>query len=486
MNAYKDFAINIIKSPIAQYIGIQYLSYGLQFINAILIAKYLGVLYFGIYSFLLLINQYLLYSSIAPSYSLNAILASRKNENEFVGKLWNNALLLSCTLVGLVFLSSEIIIFYTPNIFLKYHFSEYSDLVLLIFALTSINNLFVNLYRIYGLLQKINFNQLIIPLIQFITIFFVKEKELLYYLLVGTVAANIISLLLFLHKTPLKNGFSFNKLIFKDISTRGFHLLLYNVSFYLILLSSRTIVSIYYSAEELGYYTLAVNLSNAIFIIVGAFSSILYPKLLFKFSTCNEDQIKQLLLKFQSLYITGCYLLTFLGFLAIPLIELFLPQYTQAMPAFKILLLTQLFLNNNFGNSILLVAKKKERSMTNNALSGMILIIVISLIFTNFKCSFTSIAVAVSFGFSYFCIKITGQAFKLIGKRKYFTDVLLELFPLNFLIPIIILIISIVIKDNYFLPSLSLIVFSMLNMHKIKNVLKEVYLFIKHKESLNF
>jgi O-antigen/teichoic acid export membrane protein len=486
MMKFRSFISSIIQSQIAQYIGIKYLTFGLQFVNSILIAKNLGVYYFGIYSFLLLVNQYLIYTGMGPSYSLNAILATRKNELEFSKILWNNSILLSLILIGSAFFSGVVISSYFPKIFSKYHFTEYAFFILLIFALTGFNNLFVNLYRTYGLLQKINFYQLIIPLVQFIVLFLAKEKELLYYLLAGTIVANAVSLLLFIYKSPLSNRLSFKRRIFSELLTRGFHLLLYNVSFYLILLSSRTIVSIYYTAEELGYYTLAVNLSNAIFMIVGAFAFAVYPKLLNKFHNYSITETKSLLSEIRSLYITSCYILTYLGFFAIPFLELFLPQYKQMIPALKILLLTQLILNNNFGYSILLVAKKKEKYMTMFALTGMILIIVISLIFASLNFSFILSALAVFVGFLYYCIKITVSAFKEIGLKTDIKNILTELFPMYYIIPILILIISILLSDNYYTPALSFFIFALLNAQRLLQVWSRGYSIIKNKESLKF
>jgi len=486
MAKLKNFTLNILQSPIFHYIGINYLTYGLQFINSILIAKFLGVYFFGIYSFLLLINQYLIYAGMAPSYSLNAILATRKNELVFSEKLFNNTLLLSAMLIGLVSSIVLIIAIYIPTIFLKYQFSEYFLLIILIFALTSLNNVYVNLYRTYGLLQKINFNQFIIPLIQFLVILLAKGKVLLYYLLVGTIISNTLSLLLFIHKPPLKNSFNFEKTIFTELLTRGFHLLLYNVSFYLILLSSRTIVSIYYTAEELGYYTLAVNLSNAVFMIVGAFSYVLYPKILNRFYNVNTEEAKFLLSDIRALYITSCYLITYLGFFAIPILELLLPQYNKAMPAFKILLLTQLILNNNFGYSILLIARRKEMLMTKYAFVSMLIIIIISLAITIIKLPFTIIAMAVSFGFLYYCVRITKKALEEITQNNNIKNIFFELFPPYYFVPILILIISIIIKDDYFTPISSLIIFIIMNSDRIINVWRKGYSFISAKESLKF
>ncbi len=482
----KNLFSSILKSPIAQYIGIRYLTYGLQFVNAILIAKYLGVFYFGIYSFLLLINQYLTYVGITPSYSLNAILSTKKSDELFSKNLWNNALFLNILIIGFILFTSLTIIVFFPVIFSKFLFKEYIIYVLFIFALSSLNNLFINLYRTYGLLQKINFNQLIVPAIQFFVMFFAKEKELLSYLLLGTISANLLSLILFLHKIPLNGGIAYKKEIFLELLKRGFHLLLYNVSFYLILLSSRTIVSIYYTTEELGLYTLAVNLSSAVFMVVGAFSFVLYPKFLNKFFISSNTVIKNLLFTISSIYITGCYLLTYLGFFAIPLVKYLLPQYETALPAFKVLLLTQLILNNNFGYSLLLVARKKERFLTKYALITLTITLITSIIFTHTGLPLITMALAVLIGFLFYNINITKQAFIEISQKVNIKIVLNEIFPVYYLLPILIMALSIIINDDYYFPILSFVIFSIMNKGRILNFWQKMNSILIKKDYLTF
>jgi len=480
------FLAKIYNSPIAQYIGTRYVTYGIQFVNSILIAKYLGIYYFGIYSFLQLVKQYMLYTGMAPSYALNTVLSTRKNETDFANKLWRNSLLLSTVLIGSTFAIGVLSVQFYPQLFDKYQFSNYSFYIFLIFALNNFNHLFVNLYRTYGLLKKINFFELIIPLFQLCVLFFAKEQDLLCYLLIGTIIANLISLLFFLYKSPLEIRVSFNKDIFNELLSRGFHLLLYNVSFSLILISSRTLVSMYYSTEELGYYTFAVNLSNAVFMIVGAFGFVMYPKLLNKIYTNNHREVKSLLDQIRSIYITGCYLLTYVGFFSVIFLEYILPDYTMAMPAFKILLLTQLILNNNFGYSILLVAKKQERLMTIQALFGIFLIVAISLIFIFIGLPFTLMSIAVSAGFTFYCVSITKRALKEIDEKNDLKTVLLEIFPSYYLFPLLILASSIVFNDNILTPILSLLIFILMNKNRIADVRKKIYSLISNKESLNF
>lgn len=478
--------LRIFKSQIAHYVGIRYFAYGLQFINSILVAKYLGVYYFGIYCFLFLVIQYVNYAGMAPTYSLNAILSTKKAKIQLPKLILGNSLLMSAIITTMISMFCLLVVNIFPLIFIKYLFNEYVYYVIGIFVLASFNSLFINLYRSYGQLKKININQLIVPLTQTVVLLCATEKELLTLLLIGTVLSNLLSLIIFLIQSPLKINFCFQRIIFRALLKRGFNLLIFNVSFYLILLSSRTIVSIYYRAEELGFYTLAVNLSNAVFMLIGSFSFVLFPKLLFKFSNFDKVESKHLLNEIRSIYVTGCYLLTFAGFFLIPLLIYILPHYKDSLIAFKILLLTQLILNNNFGYSIVLIANKKESLMATNALITMVIVICISVLLIWLNLMFYTLAMAVAIGFLFYCLRITYQALVIIESRGKMVNVLKELFPTYFFIPFLILITGIVLNDNYYTPIISMIFFLILNWENVINAIIKTKLIISDKSILNF
>jgi O-antigen/teichoic acid export membrane protein len=482
----KNNLFGILKSQITHYMGIRYIAYVLQFVNSILIAKYLGVFYFGIYSFLLLVNLYINYAGMTPVYSLNAILSARKNSTHLPRIIWGNSLLLSLLIIAVISISILGTSFVYPDLFNKYFFSEYVIYIVSIFALNTLNNLFINLYRTYGKLQKINFYQIIVPVAQTIVLFFAKEKNLLALLLLATVVANLMALIIFIIKSPLGSVLNYNKRVSQSLFVRGIHLLLYNVSFYLILLSSRTVVSIFFEAKELGFYTLAINLSFALFMIINSFSFILYPKLLNKFYTNSLEESRTLLNEIRSIYVTGCYILTYAGFFIVPALMYFLPQFGSSFLPFKILLLAQLIMNANLAYSVILIAKKKEKIMSLVALVTIAIVISISLLFIVANLDFYSVAIAVAVGFLFYCAGITYQALQFMKERISFKEVFIELFPYYFLIPMIVLLLSVVFNDNYFMPSLSLCLFIILNWKRIIDAFKKGKTIIADSSSLKY
>ncbi|WP_152286909.1 lipopolysaccharide biosynthesis protein [Flavicella marina] len=476
----------ILNSQITHFIGVKYLTFGIQFVNSLLIAKYLGVFYFGIYSFLILLNQYLTYLGMIPSYSLNAILSTKKKSLYYSKRLWHNTLLLTLILCFLVSMIGVLLVSIYPTIFAKYQFYDYFAFVFLIFSVSAFNNVFTNLYRTYGELNKINFNQFIVPFFQLVVLILFNTQSLIYFLLLAMVIGNICSLILFLNNSPISLGFGFKGSIMKEILTRGGHLLMYNVSFYLLLLSSRTIVSIEFSPEKLGFYSLAVSLSSAVFMVVGSVSFLVYPKLLNKFYANDSSDTKKVLVKIRELYIASCFLLTYMGFLLVPILIVFIPKYSMAMTPFKILLFTQLIFNNSFGYSVLLVAKKKEKIMTKICLYSVVIIVGLSILFAKLGFSINLIAVSVLVGFTYYVFKLTKVGMKEFNYKVTYHDVYKELFPRNFLIPLVFILISLIIENDFIFIVLSFLFFIFLNKKRIIQIIIHLQELVSNNNSLKF
>ena len=248
--------MNVLKSPILHYIGVRYIAYGLQFINSIFIAKFLGLYFFGIYSFIQLFRQYLVYFGMIPSYSLTTIMSTINKPDSKVKDDIFGASILNLIILNILAAAGVFILFLiNPDIFSKYEFSRYLVYLMLISLLTSTNHLFINLYRSIGSIFKINFSELLIPISQISVLLFFRKENLLQALLLVTIVSLTLSIFVFLYKIPIKIRINlksnFNKIIF----SRGLRLLLYNISFTLILMMSRTFVSIYNNPEELGEYS---------------------------------------------------------------------------------------------------------------------------------------------------------------------------------------------------------------------------------------
>lgn len=140
----------IYNSNIIKFLSTKYLAFGLQVINSFLIAKKLGVYYFGIYGFATMLLQYLSYTNFGVNYSLNVILSTNKEFKTKNSSYFSNAILLT-TLFGLLILviiiTSKLIGFY--NGFDKYKVEYYIVLIGFIALLQNLNGDFIDIQNIY-------------------------------------------------------------------------------------------------------------------------------------------------------------------------------------------------------------------------------------------------------------------------------------------------------------------------------------------------
>ena len=226
-----------LRSDTIQFVVIRYLSYGLIFLNSILLARYLGSFYFGIYGFIMLFLQYLLYSNFGINHSLNTILAIKKNKKQLSQIIWSTSFLMNFFISVIIFLLNILVVYIFPEILKKYNYAYYSLSIISIGVLANTNNLFLALYRIFSKLSKINFQLFFPQFLVLILLLIFKGGMKIEYILYAMLVANGLSLILFMINPPLKLSFAFHKTVAIILFKRGINLLLYNLSYNFIIYS---------------------------------------------------------------------------------------------------------------------------------------------------------------------------------------------------------------------------------------------------------
>ena len=232
---------NLMKffNPAITYLISRYFTYGIQFLNSILIALYLGPQQLGIWGFILLIIQYINQFNLGINHSVNTIGAINKQKVKYVSLILGNAVIM----IGLLSFFWLILFFinlkFNLNFGNKYHFTQYSILVLIIAITSYYNSLFLNILRIYSKINLISFIQSIFPFATLITLFTLKHNGLLLNLVKVYAITSSCILLLALLTLPIKVHINFRKKAFLLIQQKGWHLFIYNTSFYLISLTTR-------------------------------------------------------------------------------------------------------------------------------------------------------------------------------------------------------------------------------------------------------
>ena len=101
----KAVIVDCFKSETLRYVFLRYVTYAIQFVITILLAKKLGENSFGIYSFILLFQQYASYANLGVNESLNVEYAKYYSKSEVLShSIWGASWLISTFLSVLLIL----------------------------------------------------------------------------------------------------------------------------------------------------------------------------------------------------------------------------------------------------------------------------------------------------------------------------------------------------------------------------------------------
>ena len=480
MSNFKSIITAAFKNKVMLFVFSRYSTYLIHFINSLFIAVYLGPYYLGIWGFITLIIQYMNQLNFGITHSVTTIISIHKSKEFYVQKIIGSSLIM---LVGLslifvlLFITNELM---NLNLGSKYNFSTYAPIVLLIGVLGCFNDLFSSISRVYGRLFEIAFLQTALPVFMSLAIFFFKNDELLWALVGANFLAFLISLILFAVKSPIKIKPIFSFRLVKIIQIKGWHLFVFNTSFFFIVISTRSLVSGFYSVEEFGYFTFAFSLANVINLLFQSFSYLIQPKILNRFANASNEKNIEILDKLRDAYITTSHLLIHIAILFFPLFLTFFPKYDIASDAFKLISLTILSYTSSFGYSGLIVAKGFEKKLGYFSFFALILNIILAFILIKvFHVSFTYVIVATMLTYLIYVYMLGKMGRKMLNLDVSVLAIINDLYPMRLLAPYLLslgLILSSA-PDVYF--SISLLLFLSINykiLLKLKNTLKSVIL----------
>jgi len=483
MDKIKDFFTKLLSSKIVHYIFTSYFGYFLQFVNSLLLANYLGVFYLGVYGFITLVIQYLSYGNFGTQYALNFYLSTKNSKNSS-SILFSNTVLISFALAAIILLTFLSLHFFDIDLFSKYSFGDFYILIAIIGVLQIVNQLFVNIYRTYGMLGQINFHQIIVPLLQIFGFLFFDGLQLLYYILFCAIAGFSLSLILFLLKNPIEFKPEFKFKIVSVIFKKGLNLLIYNISFYLIMLSGRTMVGIFYSVEDMGQYSFGSNLANAVMMIMNSMGFLFFSKMVNRLSGMKiTEEISAFIDKSRAIYINMTLITGFVFLITIPYLEFFLPQYSLAFLIFKYLMIAQIILANVFGYSTLLIVKKKEFKLTVNAILTVVINLILSsvIIIGNYNVIYIALIT---------CISVIFYNLKSIYDSNSFTQqfsglfsMVKHVFPLKITISLILIFLATYLDQSLFL-FMGFLYYIIFNLGELKSTIQSGYSILINKDSL--
>lgn len=474
-----------LSNKVVQFIFSGYFTYFIQFINSLFIAVYLGPYYLGIWGFLNLLVQYFAQINLGIPHSVNAIASVKKNDTEYVTGVFNTAFIMLCVLCLLAFIIILFNNFFDFGIGEKYHFQKYSYYIGLIVVLNYFIALFTIIFRIYGKLFEIAFSQSIFPIMMLGCLFFFRGEDLLVNLVRVYWLSIIASVALFYIRSPIKVNFQLDFTLAKKIQFRGWFLFLYNSSFYLIVISTRSFISSFYSVSDFGYFTFAFSLGNVILLLFQSFASLIFPKLLNKLAKSDNSENITFLKRVRNDYIGLSHLLVHSVVLAFPLFLYFFPKFQNTLESFRIIALTLVLYTNTFGYQGLLIARGKEKLLAKVAMISLVLNLALAYIIClwKFPFQFVTLSTLVTYLFFTIIIGVIGQKELSIDTKGL--EFLNGIFPLTMLAPFFTSLLLVLLNSaniSYILP---LLMFLLMNINKIKSTSKTIRQVIKNPDIIN-
>lgn len=376
----KPLISRIQQSSIFVFVVSRYISYFVLFFRGILIAKFLGTFLFGIWGFLMLTQQYLAYTGLGLPYAISVELSVESlNDKGKQAKYIGNSLFLTAVISLILIGIAALIHVENLPIFTKYNFQNYVFLISLVVGLNHFFRLFINIYRAIGSLWRIivaEFLNALIPLI--VLLIYRDSPSIIIALLLSLAGSNLIGVGILSIKSPFPITPQFDFELIKYTVSKGIPLLIYNLGFALIFIAGKTIVSIFYSIEELGVFTLANSITNAVLLGFQAITWAVAPSILMKTRTQIPDtQAREIVDKVNELYSTTVFLIVYCIILSTPLLTLVLPEYAAVIPLLNILLLMQAVLSVVFGYNSIAIARNHAPTVARiSIVSAMIVIIV--------------------------------------------------------------------------------------------------------------
>ncbi len=356
---------SLLKNDSIVYSALKYITYGTGILKTIILAEYLGATLFGVWSFALLLLQYLSYSNFGAQFVVNNELPKflrKKNRSEKIVAGTFQITVLTGLIVGLGLIS---FIYINPDWLQKYDIKGYLYTIVLLGLSQNINRLHINTLKSFGDLKVISVYELLngivfLPLLLFgiHSINLLLSVWLIYSLFMNFYLAYLIPRRInFLKVLDLTTYLTFFK--------KGGNLVIINVSLISVIILVKTFVSIYESVEVLGTVSLAISLSVATVTLTQTLVSAFFPKLLDKFKNLTStSSIDALLNRISNIVIPLSFSLVLLSAIAVLLFSSYFDSLERIAYVFIFFGLGYNGISLATGFDILLYSKDKDFKIT--------------------------------------------------------------------------------------------------------------------------
>lgn len=460
------------------YLLSRYGTYFLQFVVSISIAANLGPYYLGVYGFAMLIVSYFGKINFGIPQSLNVLLIHNKTRERESEDYIKNSIALY-TLISLVVCLLFIIVkISNPSFINKFAINDYLIIICLIAIFGYYNGLMITILRVRNYLKELAFIQSSHVLLNFVSIFIWDGKTLVFVLLINQLLAHISSIVIAFYRgvVPKSYEFTISYLHIKQLLSKGFFLFIYNSCFYFILISIRTIISSNYTVTEYGFFTFAVSLASAAFLLLDSLEVVIFPKVIDKLSVNDINKRKEAIEMYRNALISPYHFVVYTALIAFPLLIYFFPKYESSLVSMNLLVLTSLMMVNNMGYTSLLIAQNKEKTASCISLLSLLLNIIIAAFLVKIlHVGFSYVIIATMITYLFFSYAMMKQGM-IINCEYSFKSLCKELFPFRYWIPYITAVVIAISKceNLIFIPLLLCIFFNRKDVLQIYGLAKRL------------
>ncbi|HDK7167322.1 polysaccharide biosynthesis protein [Clostridium sporogenes] len=468
---------NIVKnnklSVIFKYSFIKYIALIIGFLKEIVNARVLGPELLGVLGNLLLILNYLSYANLGILYSMNREYVLYKDKDETKARE-----VIDTSFTSLVILSIFFIIcgFLSRLFMFKGVTGQYLVVIFFIGIFQQFKMFFINYFRLVDDFRKINFIELINNAGSFLLIIlFIRDYKINAVLYSMVICGGITLIYGVINCEKLK--ISINYHILKDLINIGIPLLIYNLGFYILTTVDRIMILRYLNYEELGYYTFSNQIVSATLVFISSILFLYYPKAI-KILNMNENFDKKkvyISTKEYTKYVELLgVLLCIVGVIFIkPFVNIVVPNYKPSINIYRILVVGTIATQICYFANVFIVSNRKQIYLILLQFVTIMLSIILNYIFL--KLGFHVIGVSMATMITNIIYSVV-QYFiflKLLNQNKSSVNIILKTYY-KFIIFVILLLIISILRINYYIYIISLLmVVFILYKKDINDVVKE-------------
>ena len=393
----------------------RHLVYAFQIAKGFALAYFLGPFFFGIYGYIMLYQQYLVYSNLGVQYALNAELSINSNSEQSVkNRIENSAFSMTVYIVLVLFILSLFVYFFKIEIFPYKDSYKYVFLLLILACLGHFQEIFVNIFRINKNLLPILYSDLFIAIATISVIPFFNGINLIDAVLWSWIIS--LSFTIFIYKILYKKRIRFDNSYIKSLFNAGLPLLLFIFNYNLMGLIIRTLISMYNDTTAMGLFSFSNSLTSAIMLSFNSITWLMYPAVISKLS--DDDlkgiELEDYLIGFSKKLIFIVFAIICITIIAMPLLFIFLPKYEPIKGALIILLLNQVVFNAGFAFVSLAIGRKSYYQIAAISLLSVVVCFLFGSVFSFYKLPIEWLAIANILG-SFFFLNV----FILFIAKKY-------------------------------------------------------------------